>query len=223
LRIYAFQFLDRVNCMRRRIYTLGIVAPVFFALAVIILGAIKPEYSHIYHTMSELGETGAVTAQPAAIVFILTGFMITVFGYGVQMGLKRDDKRVWTGMLIMLYGLLDFIGSGVFPVEAGGTADTLVSTIHVYATLFGELAALGMPVWFYKDTVGLVEWEKHRGFSKTVFYLSMPLMGFLVYCITGHTPGVMDTPIGLAQRLLVGLFLFWILVTGISFRNRESF
>ena len=223
MRIYAFQFLDRVNCMRRRIYTLGIVAPVFFALAVIILGAIKPEYSHIYHTMSELGETGAVTAQPAAIVFILTGFMITVFGYGVQMGLKRDDKRVWTGMLIMLYGLLDFIGSGVFPVEAGGTADTLVSTIHVYATLFGELAALGMPVWFYKDTVGLVEWEKHRGFSKTVFYLSMPLMGFLVYCITGHTPGVMDTPIGLAQRLLVGLFLFWILVTGISFRNRESF
>ena len=223
MRIYAFQFLDRVNCMRRRIYTLGIVAPVFFALAVIILGAIKPEYSHIYHTMSELGETGAVTAQPAAIVFILTGFIITVFGYGVQMGLKRDDKRVWTGMLIMLYGLLDFIGSGVFPVEAEGTADTLVSTIHVYATLFGELAALGMPVWFYKDTVGLVEWEKHRGFSKTVFYLSMPLMGFLVYCITGHTPGVMDTPIGLAQRLLVGLFLFWILVTGISFRNRGSF
>lgn len=209
--------------MRRRIYTLGIAAPVFFALAVIILGAIKPEYSHVYHTMSELGETGAVTAQPAAIVFILTGLMITVFGYGVQMGLRRDDRRVWTGVLIMLYGLLDFVGSGVFPVEAGGTADTLVSTIHVYATLFGELAALGMPVWFYKDTVGLVEWEKHRGFSKTVFYLSMPLMGFLVYCVTGHTPGVMDTPIGLAQRLLVGLFLFWILVSGIRLRNRGAF
>ena len=202
---------------------LGIIAPVFFALSVIILGAIKPGYSHIYHTMSELGESGAVTAQPAAVVFIVTGLMITVFGYAVQRGLKREDRRVWTGVLIMLYGLLDFVGSGVFPVEAGGTADTIVSTIHVYATLFGELAALGMPVWFYKDTVGLVEWEKHRNFSKTVFYVSMPLMGFLVYCITGHTPGVMDVPIGLAQRLLVGLFLFWILVTGTRFRNRGTF
>lgn len=209
--------------MRREIYTLGIVAPVFFALSVIILGAIKPEYSHIYHTMSELGETGAVTAQPAALVFIISGLMIIGFGYAVQMGLRRDDKRVWTGVLIMLYGLLDFVGSGVFPVEAGGTADTMVSTVHVYATLFGELAALGMPVWFYKDTAGFPEWEKHRVFSKNVFYVSMPLMGFLVYCITGHTPGVMDTPIGLAQRLLVGLFLFWILVTGIRFRNRGAF
>jgi hypothetical membrane protein len=207
--------------MRRGIYTLGVIAPVFFALAVIILGAIKPEYSHIYHTMSELGETGAVTAQPAAVVFILTGLMITLFGYEVQSGLRREDKRVWTGVLIMLYGLLDFVGSGVFPVDAGGTADTLISTIHVYATLVGELAALGMPVWFYKDTVGCSMWEKHRGFSKTVFYVSMPLMGFLVYCITGNTPGVRDVPIGLAQRLLVGLFLWWILVTGLRFR--ESF
>lgn len=207
--------------MRREAYTLGIIAPVFFALAVIILGAIKPEYSHIYHTMSELGETGAVTAQVAAFVFIVTGLMITIFGYAVQVRLRRDDKRVWTGIMIMLYGLLDFIGSGVFPVDAGGTANTLVSTIHVYATLFGELAALGMPVWFYKDTAGRPGWETHRGFSKAVFYLSMPLMLFLVYCITGHTPGQMDVPIGLAQRLIVGLFLAWILVTGLRFRNQE--
>ena len=205
--------------MRREVYWLGVIAPVFFALSVLVLGAIKPEYSHIYHTMSELGENGAITAQPAAIVFIAVGLMITVFGYAVQLGLKRDDRRVWTGVMIMLYGLLDFVGSGVFPVEAGGTADTLVSTIHVYATLFGELAALGMPVWFYKDTVGRPEWEAHRGFSKAVFYLSMPLMLFLVYCITGHTPGQMDVPIGLAQRLIVGLFLAWIMVTGYRLGN----
>jgi hypothetical membrane protein len=202
-------------------YTVGIIAPVFFTIAVIILGAIKPEYSHIYHTMSELGETGAVTAQSAAIVFIVTGLMITGFGYAVHVGLRQDDKRVWTGVMILLYGLLDFVGSGVFPVDAGGTADTLVSTIHVYATLFGELAALGMPVWFYKDTIGRPEWDEHRGFSKMVFYLSMPLMLFLVYCIVEHVPGQMDVPIGLAQRLIVGLFLAWIMVTGRRFMNQE--
>jgi len=117
--------------LKKSVYCLGVAAPIVFTLAVIILGAIKPGYSHIYHTMSELGETGAVTAQPAAIVFIVTGLMIMVFGYGVQVRLRRDDRRVWTGVLIILYGLLDFVGSGVFPVEAGGTANTFISTIHV--------------------------------------------------------------------------------------------
>ena len=203
--------------MKKWVYALGVIAPVFFTLAVIVLGYLKPGYSHIYHTMSELGETGAATAQAASLVFIITGLMIIVFGVGVQLRLKREDRRVWTGVLIVLYGLLDFVGSGVFPVDAGGTADTLVSTIHVYATLFGELAALGMPVWFYKDTEGVSEWMDHRVFSKRVFYLSMPLMVFLTYCIVEHVPGTMTVPIGLAQRLIVGLFLGWIMATGLRF------
>jgi hypothetical protein len=113
----------------------------------------------------------------------------------------------------MLYGLLDFVGSGVFPVEAGGAATSLVSTIHVYATLMGEFAAVGMPIWFLNDTEGAGGGDIHRRFSRVVFWLSLPLIVFLGYCIMGHTPGVVDTPIGLAQRLLVGLFLVWIMVT----------
>jgi hypothetical membrane protein len=205
--------------MRRGISTLGIIAPVFFALSVIVLGAIKPDYSHVYHTMSELGETGAVTAQAASIVFMVSGLMITVFGYAVQSELRRDDKRVWTGVMIMLFGLLDFVGSGVFPVDVGGASVSVVATVHVYATLLGELAAVGMPIWFLRDTEAVEGWEAHRRFSMLVFWASMPLVAFLGYCIVGHTPGLMDAPLGLAQRLLVGLFLVWIMKTAYSMRN----
>jgi len=199
--------------MRCVAYLLGLYAPIFFGLSVAILGALKPEYSHIYHTISELGETGGVTAGAASALFIVTGLMITVFGYLVQIRLRRRDKRVWTGVMIMLYGVLDFICSGVFPIEAGGSATTLGSVLHVYATLFGELAATGMPVWFIRDTEGLGQWNRHRRFSRIVFMASLPLIAFLGYCIGGHTPGVRDTPIGLAQRLLVGAFLVWIMGT----------
>jgi hypothetical membrane protein len=217
------QSRDVASVMRRGVYALGIIAPVFFAASVLILGVLKPGYNHFYHTMSELGETGANTALQATVVFILTGVMIILFGYGVQVRLRRDDKRIWTGVMIMLYGLLDFVGSGVFPVEAGGTADTAISMVHVWATVFGELAALGMPIWFYNDTAGLEEWSEHRGFSKAVFYLSVPLLLFLVYCIGGHTPSLMDTPIGLAQRLIVGVFLGWILFTGYRLMETGKF
>lgn len=200
--------------MNKRVFWLvGIVAPVFFTLAVAILGALKPSYSHVYHTISELGETGSVTATQSAIVFILTGLMIMTFGYGLQIRLMRGDRHVWSGVLIILYGLLDFVGSGIFPVDPGGAALTRVSVIHVYTTLLGEFAAVSVPVWFHKDTEGLAEWSKHRLFSKRMFYLSLPLMFFLGYCIVENKPGVSDTPIGLAQRLLVGVFLSWIMVT----------
>lgn len=195
---------------RRGFWVLGVVAPVFFSVAVAALGSVQLGYSHVYQTISELGATGAVNAQSAALVFTVTGATITLFGFGLQMRLQRDDRRVWTGVLVMLYGLLDFVGSGLFPVEAGGSASTLVSAIHVYATLFGEFAAVGMPIWFLKDTEDGEEWDGLRDFSKTAFYISLPLIGFLGYCILGHTPGQFDTPIGLAQRLLVGLFLLWI-------------
>jgi len=204
---------------RRGFWVLGIIAPVFFALAVAYLGSVQPGYNHVYQTISELGATGAITAQPAALVFTVTGAMITLFGFGLQMRLRREDRRVWTGVLVMLYGVLDFMGSGLFPVEAGGAASTLVSTIHVYATLIGEFAAVGMPIWFLKDTEDGEKWDGLRGFSKTAFYFSLPLIGFLGYCILGHTPGHFDTPIGLAQRLLVGLFLLWIMKAALIKRD----
>ena len=190
------------------------VAPVFFTISVFVLAAMSPDYSHVYNTISELGEVGSVNAQAASIVFILTGVMLGLFGYELQQTLKRSDKRVWSGVLVMFYGILDFVGSGVFPVDTGGASTTLIATIHVYATLFGELAAVGMPIWFLRDTDGVDGWDVHRRFSGVVFWVSMPLVAFLGYCIVGHVPGVFDTPIGLAQRLLVGLFLVWIGVTG---------
>jgi hypothetical membrane protein len=206
---------------RRGFWVLGIIAPVFFVAAVIILGSVQPNYSHVYQTISELGATEALTEEPAALVFTITGAMITLFGFSLQMRLRREDRRVWTGILVMLYGALDFMGSGLFPVEAGGAASSLVSTIHVYATLFGEFAAVGMPIWFLKDTDEGKEWDELRGFSKTAFYFSVPLIGFLGYCILRHTPGQFDTPIGLAQRLLVGLFLLWIMRAAFWMRDVE--
>ena len=122
----------------------------------------------------------------------------------------------------MIYGLLDFVGSGVFPVDVGGSSNTIIATIHVYSTLIGELAAVGIPIWFLRDTDNVAGWEQHRRFSKLVFWLSLPLIAFLGYCITGHTPSSIDTPIGLAQRLLVGLFLSWIAVSAFVLRKYDK-
>ncbi len=128
---------------------MGLSAPVFFALAVALLGYLKPGYSHVYHTMSELGEFGSVTAQPAALVFTVTGIMITLFGYDLHRTLMRDDKMVWSGILVMLYGLLDFVGSGIFPVDAADQRRHLYPLFTSTLPFWGSSLLLGCPYGFY--------------------------------------------------------------------------
>jgi hypothetical protein len=166
-----------------------------------------------------LGEVGSVTAQLASVVFIITGVMLMIYGYNLHKILGKNGKSVGSGILLMLFGFLDFVGSGLFPVDIGGASNTMVATIHVYATLIGELAAVGMPIWFLRDTKDSDGWDKHRRFSRVTFWLSLPIICFLGYCIVGHTPGMIDTPIGLAQRLLIGLYLIWISASTIDLRK----
>ncbi len=193
----------------RRYAVFGMAAPTFFAVSVIALSLMRSDYSHVYNTISELGEAGAANAQVASAVFVITGLMLAVYGYGLHIKLQRDAKRVWSGICVILYGLLDFVGSGLFPVDQGGAAATVTAGIHVTATVLGELAALAMPIAFLMDTEGLDNWAHLRRLSKTVTMLSIPLTIFLVYAITENTPGVLDSPIGIAQRMFVGLLLTW--------------
>lgn len=199
--------------MDNRLYSLvGMVAPIIFMLSVGILGALTPGYSHVYHTISELGALGAPYSKVASYVFIVSGLMIALFGYGLQQSIPKDDSQVYTGLCIIAYSVLDFVGSGVFPVDPGGAADTIIANFHVKMTVLGEMAALVMPVAFLIDTENVLGQEPLRKFSRWIVALSVPATVFLVYAIGENNPGVMDSPIGLAQRMLVGLFLVWIFV-----------
>ena len=93
--IYAFQSWGCALFMRRQVFwVLGLVAPVFFAVSVGILASLRPGYSHVYNTISELGEAGSVTGFPAAWVFIVTEVMITGFGYGLHQVLLRMERCI---------------------------------------------------------------------------------------------------------------------------------
>ena len=211
--------MDEDSSMDRRLYSyIGITMPIGFMVAVVILGALTPGYSPVYHTISELGEVGAPYAGEASIVFTVTGLMIAFFGYGLHKRLPRGDTRALSGLCVMVYALTDFVGSGVFPVDPGGAANTVTASYHVTLTVIGELSALAMPAAFLMDTDNQPGWEGLRKYSKVILMLSIPASAFLVYTISGNVPGVLDTPIGLAQRVLVGLFLAWI--TGAAYFNK---
>jgi len=192
----------------------GILAPAFFFAAVVYMSLGRPGYSHVYNVISELGETGSPTAYTASITFIVTGLMIVFFGLGLHSELSLGCRRVWTGAAVALYGLLDFVGSGVFPCDHGGASITFTGVVHANLTILGELAALAAPFLFLWDTNGREEWGGHRRLTLAAGAVFLALAGYLQYTLPGHVPGEHDTPVGLAQRLLVAAYLTWIAATG---------
>ncbi len=222
VKIYVFQFTNPVSFMASKLPVyLGIFAPIVFVFAVIVLGSLTPGYSHVYQTISELGETGVVYGAYASALFVVTGLMLAYFGLFFHTLLPKRGSWLTSGVCIVLYALSDYVGSGVFPVDPGGAADTVTASYHVTLTVIGELAALAMQVLFIIETDGEQGWERLRRFSKLVFAVSIPASAFLVYNIEKNVPGVANTPIGLAQRIIVGIFLIWIVGAAFEIRNRE--
>lgn len=221
VKIYAFQFTSTVFSMVRRLPVyLGLFAPIGFMLSVIVLGSLTPGYSSVYNTISELGETGAPYGGYASSLFVVTGLMLASFGLIFHIKLPKRESGLTSGICIILYALADFVGSGLFPVDPGGAVVTVTASYHVTLTVIGELAALAMPVLFLMETTGEQGWERMRKFSKIIVVLSIPTAAFLAYNIERNTPGVDNTPIGLAQRIMVGIFLTWITGAGLELRNR---
>lgn len=205
--------------MDKRLAYLGVIAPIGFTVAVIVLGALTPSYSHVYHTISELGEIGAPYGREASLVFIATGLMLVGFGYYLHWLVKKEDRLISSGSLLMVYAIADFIGSGVFPVDPGGSVSTDTAAIHVTVTVVGELAALLMPFIFLLETENHTGWDRLRTFSRITSVASIPAAAYLVYNIERNIPGVPNTPIGLAQRIMVGILLTWVTGTAIGVRN----
>jgi hypothetical protein len=202
--------------MDKRLTWLGIIGPTGFTVAVVVLSALTPGYSHIYNTISELGEVGAPFERVVSLVFIVTGVMLTFFGVLLHQEVKREGFVLSSGVLLIIYAVADFIGSGVFPVDPGGSVSTETGAIHVSLTVIGELSALAMPFLFLMETEDRKGWERMRKISKWIGVASIPATVFLVYTIERNIPGIPTTPIGLAQRIMVGIFLTWILTNAYS-------
>ena len=94
----------------------GMVAPISFALAVIVLGFVRGDYSHISDEISDLGEIGSRNMAAQNVNFILTGLLILAFSFGLYRG-TGPGKRVKFGSLLVLVIGLGLAVAGVFPED----------------------------------------------------------------------------------------------------------
>ena len=179
--------------MQKMLALCGMISPVLFALLSLIGGALRPGYSHVEHTISELFSPGAPNKLPLDIAHTTCAVLTTLFGVGVlrfirQSGHSTPVGIVGAGMIIAI-GVVNIATATVFPQDAWGAPATFPGEMH--KVLAGVLALLSIVstllvgIWLHQSgvfagfgvysfiTVGLIVLS--GGFAVT--QMGSPIMG----------------------------------------------
>jgi hypothetical protein len=138
------------------VYLCGILIPITYIFMYLLGGAMRPEYSHISNSVSELLSPGAPNKPLLTTIQTIYALLHIVFGWGVLSFVKGSSGDHLLGRagawLIIALGVAT-IGTVIFPQDAEGATATAAGQIHkilVFGGLipFSILSALLIGLWF---------------------------------------------------------------------------
>ena len=188
---------------RRFLAMCGMIAPLFFVFITILGGAMRPGYSHLSDTISELFSPGSPNKLLLDTLHTIYAFLLVLFGIGV-LQLVRTSQRA---RLMGIFGACAFIAMGLgsvlsatlFPQDAWGSAPTFAGQMHQF--VHGAISLLAL---LYMMLLGI--WmARAEGFPRFRTY-SFITVGAVVLS-AGFFMAKQGSPImGLAERVsgLVG-------------------
>lgn len=185
--------------MKRINYAIsGILAPIIFVLAYLIMASIRPDYSHLTKAISELGSLDAPNKWWWNVIgYISVGGLISTFaiGFSKNVNPKGGGRLAFWGLF--LSGVFMSL-SGMFPGDfENRTSSTMI--LHAIGSfgsfLFFLIAAFSYPRQFKKS-----EYWKRASIPSLIITIICILSGFLR---TGNMPG-------LGQRLGFIFYFIWI-------------
>lgn len=179
----------------------GIIAPISYLSLAIIGGLLRPGYSHITHSVSELLVVGAPNKLLMDTMLIIYGVLMTLYPIGIHRGISEGKGSKVGPTCLVVAGVLTLI-SVFFPQDPGGPPVTFAGTMHI---------ALVIPMAILSLIAILAFWRRLKSDSLWSGYDRYSLVTFIV----GITMGVIsviliDSPyMGLLERLSVGVILQW--------------
>ena len=201
---------------RRLIGFLGIAAWVIFWTASAVLAALRPSYSHVINTLSELGAVGTPHATMWNVLgFIIPGTLLAIVGATIVRAANAEPSpsRILATVLLALSGLA-IAGQGVFAAEmTNGVADvTSASTrAHFISSLVSGAAwAIGALL--------LVGPMKRNPRWKSLGLISVVLVVLTVVASLALRGTLPD---GLAQRVGNAFFCAWFVLMSLKLISLE--
>jgi len=180
----------------RRLFQLGILAAPWWALTLLLFGALEPGYSHLYHAASELGAFGAGNPLAMNVVcFFMTGALVALSGLGFMRYLRSRGESRAAGWWVLVLGIM--LAGAAVPADMELYFQSPWTVVHAFFVVLGVLPFL-VAAW---KTHGVLRrlGEPSRFLSRFPWLI---LPAFLLHGFLSQG--------GLVQRLTILIVLVWV-------------
>ncbi|MGB2897525.1 MAG: DUF998 domain-containing protein, partial [Anaerolineales bacterium] len=197
----------------------GGIAPLLFVFIAILGGAIRPGYSHLSDTVSELFSPGSPNKLLLDILNAVYALLLVLFGIGVLQLVQRSKLFGQIGVvgasMFMAMGLLSVLTATIFPQDAWGSLPTFPGKMHII--LGGVITLLSIPSM---ALIGI--WLNRTGLFPRFRTYSFITVGAVVLS-TGFFLAKAGSPImGLTERIVVLIQFQWIFVLALWMFSRKG-
>ena len=203
---------NQPDSTQRLLAICGIIGPIVYAIIVIILGFLHPDYNHVTQYMSELGAVGAPYAIIMDTVGLpLLGLLMIFFAFGLHRGIG-EDKGAKIGPTLVAVSGTALVMTGIFPCDPGCADVTFVGNMHsVFATIAG-FAMLLAPIAISPRLRNDYRWQGYLVYSLATVVVAGIISAVFGLMIFEAWTRALE---GALQRISMGLLLLWIDVMAI--------
>jgi hypothetical membrane protein len=191
----------------------GIVGPICSTALIVVQGVLHPEYSHVKLPIS------ALAAWPLGWIqnlnFYVSGVLIVLFVVALH-GAVRPTPRGRAGVALLLIGGVALAMNGAFPWRMIDGVPTEPPAHAASAITTFASTGVGMIV-FSRRMNADVRWRRYAAYS-----LWSGILVLILFVIVGFFAVDNGAPLhewtGLIQRVLVAVWLAWMIVLALAVR-----
>lgn len=204
--------------MRKIFFLCGVFSPLVYILMIIIGGAMRPDYSHIYHAVSELIEVGAPNKWLMDIFLTVSDILGLLFSIGVLLFVKESYQNRRRGMIaaycLIAVSILGLLTALFFPMDPRHATLTFSGMMHLI--IVSVLAVLSV-----LTPVLLAGWlKKQTDYARFGTYSYISAILILVAGGIAAASAVVESPLmGLAERLTVIAYFQWTFFLALKMYN----
>ena len=193
--------------IKQRLFSLcGLIAPVLFIFTAVLGGALRPGYSHLTDTVSELFSPGSPNKPLLDALHTSFALLLILFGIGILRYVQESKQGNWMGnlgaYLYILMGILSVGTAAFFPQDPWGSPPTFPGKMHILLSgILSIITILSMGLisaWF--NQTGL--WPRFWKYTWVIIGLTILSAGF--YATNLGTPIM-----GLTERITILIGFLW--------------
>jgi hypothetical membrane protein len=194
----------------RALLLTGVVAPILYALTVVWGATLFPGYSHLSDPISSLTQAGRSGTEGLVSLFFIYNALVIVYGItGISISLRRRFW-VWSFGLLIATGLAGVL-MWPFPQDPIGAPVSPAGIAHITLAAFmslGSMGAIGAGAFAYRAA-------GRRPMA--LFSLVCLVVVFGTGLLAAFGIGGGSQYAGLFERITIGAFEFWMLVSATLF------